>query len=202
MAKLTMRNRLFCVASLDAQKRGLDRLTTSLQIPSNLSPYPPPVLPWAVDTTIYRDTPHPSTHDVRFEAQRVHPYRHHTRAIATTNAYLFLTNVASLPPPDSVIYQPHSQRNLSGWEQALSADGGSQELWAKGRRWAEDWKYLHAVDGSWRTAWRSPDGEQSQPNSNKVVIVIRACMLIRNLDSRRPPSTDLHDYQWSAETTT
>lgn len=67
-----------------------------------------------------------------------------------------MTNVALLPPPDTMLYQPHHLRNLSQWESALNAD---KHFWTEGREWALRWPYVSAVDGSWKTAFRSPDSK-------------------------------------------
>lgn len=68
-----------------------------------------------------------------------------------------MTNVANLPPPDSIVYQPHEKRNLSSWEREV---GESHDLWKDGKTWALAWPYYDAVDEDYRTAWRSPDGER------------------------------------------
>lgn len=67
-----------------------------------------------------------------------------------------MTNVANLPPPDAVVYQPHAGRNISQWEHEL---GESPDLWKEGKGFALSWGYYDAVDGDYRTAWRSPDSE-------------------------------------------
>lgn len=67
-----------------------------------------------------------------------------------------MTNVANLPPPDAVVYQPHAARNISQWEHEL---GDSPDLWKEGKQWALAWGFYDAVDGDYRTAWRSPDSE-------------------------------------------
>lgn len=138
-----------------SQKKGLDRLAKSFSLPPSSSPYPPPIVTWDVDTLPYRQTVSPSSLQLqRSPGLPRHPYRHHTRATAYSNDLLFLTNVPLLPPPDSVVYTPHSSRNLSGWERAL---GDNPDLWKEGKSWARVWNYYSAVDGDWRTAFRSPE---------------------------------------------
>lgn len=135
------------------QQKGLDRLSESLNVLPNLSPYPPPLESWIVDDNGFRQPMNPFR---QAAIPRPHPYWHHSRAIAQENDKIFMTNVASLPPPDAVIYQPHAQRNLSRWEHEL---GDAPELWAEGKAWALAWGYFDAVDGDYRTAWRSPNGK-------------------------------------------
>ncbi|GAA95283.1 hypothetical protein E5Q_01939 [Mixia osmundae IAM 14324] len=90
-----------------------------------------------------------------------HPYTHHTRSACWSGSCLFMTNVPMLPPPNSVTYPFGSNLTLDQWEQSTGwiargwVEGG--EPYADGERWALDWGYSGAVDGAWKTAWRSPD---------------------------------------------
>lgn len=136
------------------QQRGIDRLASALAIDASVSPYPPPIVPWRVDTSVFAETPNPWS--LKDHKSRAHPYWHHTRAASVKGDLLFVTNVANLPPPDSVTYTPHPRRNISQWETSLVGSGGQ---WSEGKPFALAWPYSASVDGDWRTAWRSPDGE-------------------------------------------
>lgn len=131
-------------------QRGLDRLLSSLDVPASLSPYPPPIEARTVDTAGFAATISPLADE---EASWKHPYWHHSRSISQENDCIFLTNVASLPPPHAVDYKRHEARNVSVWETELA----QSEIWGNGRPFAESWPYEAAVDGNIKTAWRSPD---------------------------------------------
>lgn len=133
-------------------QEGLDRLVRALEIPTNRSPSLPPISAWPVEVSQYAGTPAPLSIP---PTSRGHTYWHHTRAVSRNNDALFMTNVANLPPPDAVTYQPHPERNLSNWETAL----GAQEMWSQGKQWALTWPYTSALNGDTRTAFRGPDSQ-------------------------------------------
>ena len=148
---------------ISQQQKGLDRLSKSLGVLPNLSPYPPPAAPWPVDVSHTSQTLYP--YRVEAVSHKPHTYWHHSRSISQEHDCIFLTNVANLPPPDAVVYQPHASRNISQWENAL---GESPGLWKEGKQWALAWGYYEAVDGDYRSAFRSPD-------SKVFPVTIRAC---------------------------
>lgn len=92
--------------------------------------------PLEVDVEPYRATPPPPW--------PLHPYAHHSRAPCADDACIFITNVAALPPPDSVRFpyarDPNSTISLDAWENSLGfvgrgwIEGG--EMYADGERWA------------------------------------------------------------------
>lgn len=122
-----------------------------------MSPYRPPVAPYPVDTSHTSQTLYP--YRVEAVSHKPHTYWHHSRSIAQEHDCIFLTNVANLPPPDAVVYQPHAGRNFSQWEHEL---GDSPDLWKEGKQWALAWGYYDAVDGDYRSAFRSPDSESKR----------------------------------------
>ena len=133
-------------------QRGLDRLMNSLNLPVAASPYPPPLAAAQVDVAGFAATPNPLADDA---SSWKHPYWHHSRSVSRSDDAIFLTNVASLPPPHAVEHKRHAARNLSTWENELA----SPEIWGEGKAFAEKWTYESAVDDDYRSAWRSPDSE-------------------------------------------
>jgi hypothetical protein len=133
-------------------QRGLDRLLNSHGVPMSASPYAPPLSASQVDIAGFSATVNPLADD---ESSWKHPYWHHSRSVSRSNDMIFLTNVASLPPPHALEYKRHPARNISLWEQELA----SPEIWGAGKAFAERWTYENAVDGDYRSAWRSPDSK-------------------------------------------
>jgi len=131
-------------------QRGLDRLLNSHGVPMSASPYAPPLSASQVDIAGFSATVNPLADD---ESSWKHPYWHHSRSVSRSNDMIFLTNVASLPPPHALEYKRHPARNISLWEQELA----SPEIWGAGKAFAERWTYENAVDGDYRSAWSSPD---------------------------------------------
>lgn len=114
---------------------------------------PLPPTPLKVDTSAYH-----RSHTLPLAP---HPYAHHARSPCASDSCTFLTNIAQLPPPDSVPYPGPERVRLEEWENHLGhnargwMEGG--ELFNEEEAWATRWPYAAAVDEDPKTAFRSPD---------------------------------------------
>ncbi|GAA6004003.1 uncharacterized protein JCM10292_000647, partial [Rhodotorula paludigena] len=138
--------------------QGLTRLSNYL----NVSYPPAPATGELTQLSLPRSLPHRAPVSPPLAP---HPHAHHARALCTppSDACLFLTNLAHLPPPDAVPF-PGPERvagGLQAWEEHLGhtargwKEGG--ERWSEEEDWARRWAYRNAVDGEVATAFRSMD---------------------------------------------
>lgn len=67
-----------------------------------------------------------------------------------------------LPPPDAAPYPGPGRIGLEAWETHMGSHGRGWveggELFVEEELWNIKWHYAGAVDGDWKTAWRSQDG--------------------------------------------
>ncbi|GAA6009552.1 hypothetical protein JCM11491_003601 [Sporobolomyces phaffii] len=128
-------------------QKGLQRFVRYLNLTfSSLPPTTPlPTSPVPIDATSYGSTRPPPFPP--------HPYAHHARApCVPSDLCFFLTNVASLLPPDATPYPgPNRVKSLSEWETHVGTMGQVE------KEWSLRWGYQNAVDGRPTTAYRSLD---------------------------------------------